>query len=306
MNQDSGALYVLQIVPPAILVLDTDGNLQRVLIDNFENTPDGLQIDTNKRRLIWTNMGSHDGLDFTKQDGTIESIDLDGSNRQTLVKSGLAGTPKQLQLDSENGYLYWCDREGMRVLRCDLNGDDVTVLIQTGEYPHDSHDVARWCVGIAIDTNNQHIYWSQKGPDSGGKGRIFRAGLSLPQNQSPSTRNDIKILMDHLPEPIDLAIDHQKGFLYWTDRGHGEGGNSLNRARITSDTLEEHEILATGLKEAIGLSLDTLNDRIFIADLGGNIWIYDLKKSHSPALSLLTTLGPLTGIEYSIPFPQTR
>ncbi len=299
MAENSGTLYVLQLIPPAIIALDPDGGHQRIVIDDFENTPDGLQIDADEAVLIWTNMGSHDGLDFKKHDGTIERINLDGTKHETLVHAGYAGTPKQIQLDRRNGHLYWCDREGMRVLRSDLNGDNVTVLVQNGKYPDDSHDIIRWCVGIAIDVDHNHLYWSQKGPDSAGKGRIFRASLDLPKGQEPSSRNDIITLIDHLPEPIDLAIDHENGFLYWTDRGHLEGGNSLNRARLTKNGLSGHEILASGLQDGIGLSLDLANNRVFIADLGGNVWVHDLAKPKLSPLTLLAKLGPLTGIEYA-------
>jgi hypothetical protein len=41
--------------------------------------------------------------------------------------------------------------------------------------------------------------------------------------------------------------------------GIGSGGNSLNRAHIGSRELENHEALATGLQEGIGLAIDHAN-----------------------------------------------
>ena len=43
-------------------------------------------------------------------DGTIERADLDGGNRRVIVPPGVTFTPKQIQLDKQNGKLYWCDR----------------------------------------------------------------------------------------------------------------------------------------------------------------------------------------------------
>ena len=55
-------------------------------------------------------------------DGSIERADLDGENRRFIVAPGGTFTPKQLHLDKTNGKLYWSDREGMRVMRANLDG----------------------------------------------------------------------------------------------------------------------------------------------------------------------------------------
>jgi hypothetical protein len=63
-------------------------------------------------------------------DGCIERADLDGQNRTMIVPPGGTFTPKQLHLDSENGKLYWSDREGMRVMRSNLDGSKIETLVQ--------------------------------------------------------------------------------------------------------------------------------------------------------------------------------
>ena len=89
------------------------------------------------------------------------------------------------------------------------------------------------------------------------------------------------------PEPIDLEINHRTKELFWTDRGDPPKGNTLNR--INMARWDNVEILTTGFEEAIGLALDTEKNRVFITDLGGNIYcshldgsahrkIYDSKK----------------------------
>jgi hypothetical protein len=177
-----------------------------------------------------------------------------------------------MQIDTANGFIYWSDREGMRVMRARLDGSDITTLIQTGVGDEDRRDETRHCVGVAIDPVNGHLYWTQKGPPNGGKGRIFRAGLTLPPNSDPADRNDVELLFDQLPEPIDLEIDHLNRNLYWTDRGDQANGNTLNRARISDENIGEHEILCFGLKEGIGVSLDTKNDTVYFTDLMGHIY----------------------------------
>jgi hypothetical protein len=184
----------------------------------------------------------------------------------------------------------------MRVMRSNLDGSNVTVLVRNGVFPADSHDVLRHCVGIAVDPVNRYIYWTQKGPPDGGKGRIFGAGLEIPADQQPENRTDVELLIDHLPEPIDLELDTKNNLLYWTDRGNLDGGNSLNRARIGSKQLENHEVLATGLQEGIGLAIDHVNQRAFTTELGGEVRVAPLEAKAQ--FTTIAKLGILTGIAY--------
>ena len=79
--------------------------------------PDGIVVDVEAGHIYWTNMGVP-----SKNDGSIERADLDGQNRVTIIGEGKTFTPKQLHLEKKSGKLYWCDREGMRVMRANLDG----------------------------------------------------------------------------------------------------------------------------------------------------------------------------------------
>ena len=105
-------------------------------------------------------------------------------NRKVIIPQGVTFTPKQLHLEKESGKLYWCDREGMRVMRANLDGTNVETLVETGEGDDDRRDDHEWCVGITIDPKRGQIYWTQKGPDNAGLGRIFRAGIDIPKGES--------------------------------------------------------------------------------------------------------------------------
>jgi hypothetical protein len=70
-------------------------------------------------------------------------------------------------------------------------------------------------------------------------------------------RSDIEVLFDLLPEPIDLDLDLESRFLYWTDRGDLPRGNTVSRAPIDAAPQSvEPEIVFTHLMEGIGLALD--------------------------------------------------
>jgi hypothetical protein len=160
-------------------------------------------------------------------DGSIERADLDGQNRTIIVPQGGTFTPKQLYLDKKN-QLYWSDREGMRVMRSNLNGSKIETLMQTGQGDSDRRDATKWCVGITVDVERKQIYWTQKGPDKAGKGRIFRTSTEIPNGQTAANRTDIGVLFDDLPEPIDLDLDLNNRMMYWTDRGDPPRGNTVN------------------------------------------------------------------------------
>ena len=106
--------------------------------------------------------------------------------------------------------------------------------------------------------NGGKLYWTQKGNDNAGQGRIFRANLEIPKGQTPANRQDVEVLYDNLPEPIDLDLDLGNRVIYWTDRGDPPRGNTVNRAPMDAapGTRKEPEIVFNHLMEGIGLSLD--------------------------------------------------
>jgi sugar lactone lactonase YvrE len=227
-------------------------------------------------------------------------VDLDGANITTIVPDGATHTPKQLQLDKKNGKLYWSDREGMRVMRVNLDGSKLETLVDTSQGDaRPGTDATKWCVGIALDVERGHIYWTQKGSDNAGQGRIFRAGLEIPKGQHAEHREDIELLYKDLPEPIDLDLDIEARLMYWTDRGDPPRGNTVNRAPMDpqSGGREDPAIIFTHLMEGIGLALDLKNARMFLTDLGGSLYRCNLDGSEKKAL--LFAEGNLSGIAYA-------
>jgi len=272
----------------------TDGTELKVLIEGLKRVPDGIVVDVEAGHVYWTNMGNP-----TRNDGSIERADLDGGNRRTIVAEGATFTPKQLQLDAKGGKLYWCDREGMRVMRANLDGSTIETLVDTSQGDaRPGRDATKWCVGIAVDHDRGHVYWTQKGPDNAGKGRILRANLDIPKGESAADRSDIEVLFDRLPEPIDLDLDLVERVIYWTDRGDAPRGNTVSRAPMdpSSRNGREPEILTSGLMEGIGLALDLKGRRMFFSDLGGSV--YSAKLDGSDKRALTFAAGNLTGVAY--------
>jgi DNA-binding beta-propeller fold protein YncE len=289
----SGRLFFLDLGGGRVMSVNPDGSDLKAIVSEGRKLPDGLAVDAAGGHIYWTNMGNP-----SANDGFIVRSDLDGGNVTTIVPVGGTFTPKQLQLDIRNGKLYWSDREGMRVMRSNVDGSNIETLVETGHDEANRRDARNWCVGIAVDNDGGKFYWTQKGGDNAGEGRIFRANLEMPTGQTPANRQDIELLYDGLPEPIDLDLDPANRMMYWTDRGDPPRGNTVNRAPMdaTPKDRKEPEILFTHLMEGIGLSLDLKGGRMFMADFGGSVYTANLDGSDKRAL--LVAQGNLTGIAY--------
>ena len=283
-------LFVLELSGGRIHSMTPEGGDRKVIVTDCRH-PDGIVVDVPAGHIYWTNMGV-----FHLNDGSIERSDLDGNNRKVIVPEGSTFSPKQIQLDKKNGKLYWCDREGMRVMRSNLDGSHIETLVETGRGDSDRRDQTRWCVGITLDPERGQLYWTQKGPDNGNQGRIFRAGLDIPRGQTAANRSDIEVFFDRLPEPIDLELDLKNRVLYWTDRGDPPRGNTVNRASIDAKP-QVPEILVTHLMEGIGLALDVPGDRMFVTDFAGSM--YSARLDGSGEVNLLSAQGNLTGVAYA-------
>ncbi|OBF08027.1 hypothetical protein A5730_09805 [Mycobacterium sp. ACS4054] len=267
-------LLVLNDGKQELQAVSLDGARVRTLITGLDERPDGIVVDESRGHVYWTNMGAPDpGGDPRSEvayarNGSLERADLDGGNRVTIVPRGAFTTGKQLTADFEAGVLFWCDREGMQVLSCNLDGSDLHPLVVAAVGDEAARTIAHHCVGIAVDLDRRLLYWTQKGAPKAGEGRIFRAPLDLPPGVSPQHRDDVELLYQDLPEPIDL---HLLGgtTLVWTDRGAEPDGNTLNRSTV-QPVLGPAQILSRGYHEAIGV-VALSDSEFYVGDLGGGI-----------------------------------
>ena len=273
-------LLVLNAGKHELQAVSLDGTRVRTLVAGLDELPDGIVVDQRRGHVYWTNMGAPDagsaipGEEAYTRNGSLERADLDGGNRITIVPRGAFTCGKQLTADFEEGLLYWCDREGLQVLRCNLDGSDLRPSVVTGGGDDEAHNERNHCVGIAVDVDRRLLYWTQKGAPNAGEGRIFRAPLDVPSETGPEYRSDIELLWKDLPEPIDLHLIDGGATLLWTDRGDPPDGNTLNRATV-QPTVGTPEIISAGYREAIGLAAVSESE-FYVTDLGGSIRLVDL------------------------------
>lgn len=252
-----------------VLEISADGKSKRVLVEG-QSLPDGIDYDVESKRMFWTCMGAP-GAD----DGEVFSANMDGTDVRSIVPKGVVNTPKQLVVEPTTKKLYFCDREGMRVVRCNYDGSNLEFLITNGDWKKEgTENKDKWCVGIAVSPKLGRFYWTQKGPSKSGTGRIFCADIDGPATVN---RTDVQLVLGKLPEPIDLELDEKTNTLYWTDRGELPLGNTVNKVQIDGVTglvvpNGRHHILHTHFNETIGLKLDTDAGCVYVTDLGGAVY----------------------------------
>lgn len=295
------ALLALLIRTGQIARIDLADGAVHILTDKTGFAPDGIVVEGDT--VYWTTMGQsivhpdipgEKGRDYSRQNGGVHGIRLDGTGRFDVVATGGITTGKQLASDGA-GLLYWGDREGCKVsrVRTDGTGLEDVVVNQRDE------DGTEECVGCAVDRARGYVYWSQKGPSKGGQGRILRTRIAMAPGESADARSDIEVLWADLPEPIDLHVEGDR--LYWTDRGAPPAGNTLNRARIPGPGQrgEAPEILASGFGEAIGLCVNEELGLAWVSALDGKIReiaLPDGPAAGRPERLLASFDAPVTGL----------
>ncbi|RYP06665.1 hypothetical protein DL765_009399 [Monosporascus sp. GIB2] len=257
--------------------------IQTLIADQY--LPDGIDVSPTMGRIFWTSMGMPQ-----LNDGAVFSCGLDGKNIREILPRGAVHTPKQLVIDEKTSKIYVADREGLRVLRCNLDGSGLEVVIKTGNLnkKEEKEDATKWCVGVALSHMTGKIYWTQKGPSKGGKGCICRANINFLPGEDAENRSDIERVLQNLPEPINLAVDEAENKLYWTDRGELPIGNTINRVSLVKLTAvqgdtnvvswpgKDYEMLVRNLHEGIGIKLDLRERHIYATDLGGLVYRFDM------------------------------
>ena len=137
------------------------------------------------------------------------------------------------------GNIYWAESGGSpRIMRCDLNGGNAVVLVDTGLVSPR---------GLEVDTAGGKIYWT----DIGTK-KIQRADLD---------GSNVEDLVDSLDKPYDIALDLKAGKIYWTDYGT----NKIQRANLDGTSEED---LISGWGKKLGIDVDTAAGKIYWMDNG--------------------------------------
>lgn len=213
-------------------------------------------------------------------DGSIRTIDTDGSGLDTVLTTG-SGV-RSLDLDPVDGKIYWTEVNTPSINRVNIDGSDPeTIFSFEVEFPsaiavdHGSGRVywgdqlsnrlqrvmldgsnpqtvrsTLFHRGLAIDHAGGKVYWSTS--DSKLKGEILRCNLdgSLPEVVVTS--------MDERFKPSAIAIDVAGGKVYWTDYTV----DVVRRANLDGTTIETL-FVASGNFNPRGIALDLREGKVY-------------------------------------------
>ena len=186
-----GQLFFLDIGAGRVLSANPDGSDLKTILNEGRKLPDGLVVDAAAGHIYWTNMGNP-----KRNDGSIVRSDLDGKNMVTIVPPGGTFTPKQLQLEKKSGKLYWSDREGMRVMRANLDGSRVETLVDTSQGDaRPGPDARKWCVGIAVDAKGGRFIGHRKAVTTPVKVESFGLASRLRPSSHLQTAETLNFFM---------------------------------------------------------------------------------------------------------------
>ena len=181
-------------------------------------------------KLYWSDWGTD----------KIQRADLDGSNVEDLVTTGLDG-PDGLAVDAAAGKLYWTDAGTAKIQRADLDGSNVENLITSGlSIPY----------GLALDVSGGKMYWTDRQSS-----KIQRADLD------GSGVEDLLTLAG-LAFPAEIAVDPAGGKIYWAN----PGADKIQRADLDGSNLED--LVTSGLSSPNGVALDVAGGKIYWTDRG--------------------------------------
>jgi len=200
----------------------------------------GSQLQVFGQNIIW--------LESAFDSPRLVKTATDGS--ELLSMSLQTGTqPQGIAFNKTDSSLFWSELSftGARISKAPYDFSSSSVSM-------DSQSVAR---GIAIDQNNNKIYWTTTNLISGPK--IWQADLD---GQSPTLLIDFGPASNSSPRSISLDIN--AGKMYWTNFGEGK----IQRADMTIDALPED--ILTDLNGPSGLAVDTDSAKIFWTEMNGN------------------------------------
>ncbi|OWF43348.1 Low-density lipoprotein receptor-related protein 6 [Mizuhopecten yessoensis] len=127
MDVNSRLIFYTDTGYDEIGVINADTFVKTIVIDTNMDEPRAIVLDTQTREMFWTDWGAN---------ATIEKSNYDGSNRTTIVSTGL-GWPNAMVLDgikyefvviTAGDLLIWCDAMKDVYERVHRNGTGRTLL----------------------------------------------------------------------------------------------------------------------------------------------------------------------------------
>ena len=236
---------------PSMFWINTDTDKIESLepFDAITQEVASLTVDAAGGKIYWSEQGS--------SRGTIKRANLDGTNVEVLTTEPI--TASSFVVDTADNKLYWIDSTQGRIHSADLNGENITTIVELDDikdialdaqggklYFSDLFAIRRvnldgtnsetvltgWGTSLTkgiggITVADGKIYWTEHLVWYRASGNIHRANLN---------GTNIETLATPLGRPTDIAVDAEGSKLYWTNRSNPLGG--IQRMDINGGEIE--------------------------------------------------------------------
>lgn len=228
----SGHVYFLDPDADVIRRMDLNGSdLTSVLTitpdSGAQTTLRDIALDLTSRRMYFT-----DGTDFGHV-SKISRANLDGSGLQLLTTDEPNSGPTPIDLDLAHGKMYWTDYVNDEVLRANIDGTNVEVILSN-----------TYTSGLALDVGAGKMYMSRRSPP-GVIGPFTYDIISANLDGSGVT----PIVSTGLTDPRGVALDLAAHKGYVADLGAGAV------YRFNLDGTGALQTVASGLNQPLGVAL---------------------------------------------------
>ncbi len=247
-----------------------------------------------QQQLIW--------IDGEGGNKTIYKSDLNGSNKTTVVSSGIDTPEYGIAVDNVNEKVYWTDTRYNSgtdgVWWADLNGtnSNVSQILSYGDIdpsgiavdpsggkiyygffsgsglyranlngssPSEIVSTTQYIGAIALDLTNNKVYWTES--YSAPNDLIIRANLD---GSSPETF----LTLNGDTDPLGLAIDPSGGYVYWTENY----ANTVKKTTITNPSSNVSTLFNSGdgIDYPLDIDIDINNNKIYWVGNDGGVIKY--------------------------------
>ncbi|HKJ86102.1 MAG TPA: hypothetical protein VKA06_08495, partial [Spirochaetia bacterium] len=148
----------------------------------------------------------------------IRRANTDGTGSEDLVTGLNEGLPSGIDLDVNNGKMYWSTTDG-KIQRANLDGSNVETV--------HSSSFSRIFTDLALDLSNGRIYWTS----TGGTSVIRRVSIVGGTEENLVEGSDFP---SGAFFPMNIALDLPNGRVFWTS----PDSFSAQRSKIQSATLD--------------------------------------------------------------------
>ncbi len=238
---DSDAFLVSLTQTGAVSYATVLGGNYSVGSEGYYGTDWGADLAVNSLGEVWLTGGlavtGYSFGSFNLQPASSEAPNYKKGSDSYLVKTAPDGAT------AATAQIYWTESLNSSIRQADLDGTNPQSILSTSFEPK----------GIAVDTLNNQLYWSNN------NGRILRADISAGSLLNETIVIDESgVLLNRLNLDIELDIPNNR--IYWVSNWDG----SIKTADLSAaDPNTTVQVLVSGLPNPRGLALDPANGILY-------------------------------------------